>query len=119
MTKKLDEDENILSYNLLKGKHVINTIRKQLSTTLPKKVKNKAFYAGRRLSSLFQVNNNTKKEQENNIVDHINCPKESFEHSYIGESGRRLAERVKDRNSKYLIEKRHIKVELNKFKFIG
>ena len=76
MTEKPDEDENILSYNLLKGEHVINTIRNQLSTTLYRKVKNKAFYTDRRLSSLFQVKNNTKKEQENDIDDHINCPKE-------------------------------------------
>ena len=119
MTEKPDEEENILSYNLLKREYVLNTIRKKLSTALPKKVQNKAFYTGRRLRSLFQVKNNTKKEQENDIVDHINCPEESFKHSYISESGRRLAERVKDHNSKYLIEKRHTKVELNEFKFIG
>ena len=76
-----------------------------------KKVKIQTCYNGRRLSSLLQIKDNTRKEHEHDIVYHVNCPEESCEDNYIGESGRRLVEGVKDHggtDNKLHISKRSI-----------
>ena len=60
-------------------------------------------------------------------LNHVKCPEESCTDDYIGKSGRRVIERVKDhsgrdqsshilRNS---IEKNHTEVTVNDFKVIG
>ena len=97
------------------------------NTKLPEKVKTKTCRTGRRLSSLFQIKDSIKKELEYDIVYHVNCPEESCEDSYIGESGRRLVQCVKDHNNrdnkfhllKHSIDKRHSKIKSNKIKMVG
>ena len=93
-------------------------MRNQLNTKLPEKVKIQTCYTGRRLSSRIRIKGKTKKEHG---------PEELCGDSYIGESSRRLVERVKDHNGrdnkshvlKHSMEKRHTNVEYNEFKIIG
>ena len=62
----------------------MNPLKKQLNTKLPEKVKAQTYITGGRLSSIFQAKDNTKKEHEQGIVYHMNCPKELCEGNYIG-----------------------------------
>ena len=74
----------ILPCSGLKGEHFMNSLRGQLYTKLPEKSKAQTYFTCGRLSSLFQSKDNTKKEDEQDIVYHLNCSKESCEDNYIG-----------------------------------
>lgn len=65
--------------------------------------------------------------QEDDLIYHVECPEESCSDGYIGESDRRVTERVKDHNGTgksshmlwHSIEKNHTEVTVNDFKMIG
>eukprot|EP00111_Clytia_hemisphaerica_P014988 TCONS_00044126-protein len=49
---------------------------------------------------MFNVKDKTKKEHENNVVYKINCPDENCTETYIGETERRVFERVLDHSGR-------------------
>ena len=46
------------------------------------------------------MKNKTVFHHEHNIVYYAKCPEESYPHDYVGESDRRVLERVKDHNGR-------------------
>ena len=66
-------------------------------------------------------------DHEHDLIYHVKCPEESYTDGSIGESGRRVIERVKDYHGrdnashmlKHSIEKNHTEVTVNDFKVIG
>ena len=102
-------------------------MRKRVNNKLPKDVKIKTCYTGKRSSSFFQTKDKTRKEHEHDLVYHAKCPNEECTDDYIGEIARRIAERVKDHRGrdhsshlfKHSLEKDHTEVELNDFKIIA
>lgn len=94
-----------------------------MNTKLLENFNIKTCCTGRRLSSLLQIKDNTKKEHEHYTFYHVNCPEESYEDSYIGVSGRLLVERAIIAAEiinvlKHSKEKRHTELEYNEFKMI-
>ena len=65
-----------------------------------KKLLTKIAYRGRRLSTCFQTKDTTEFHHQHDLVHHAKCPSELCGKNYIGKSGRRIAERVKDHNGK-------------------
>ena len=124
-----DQKQHLLvsPYKGHNGKQVINSMRKRLNVVLPRIVKIRTCYTGKRLSSCFKIKDKKKLDHEHDLVYHVKCPEESYTDDYIGESGRRVIEQVKDHNwrdksshmLRHSIEKEHAEVTANDFKVIG
>ena len=90
----------VLPYKGHKGEQVVNSVRKRLNVLLPRNVKVKTCYTGKRLSSCFKIKDRKKFDHEHDLIYHIKCPEESCTVDDIGVSGRRVIERVKYRNGR-------------------
>ena len=51
---------------------------------------------GTKLSSMFNIKDETPLEHKSNLVHKINCPENNCNAVHIGETGRRLSERIKE-----------------------
>ena len=49
---------------------------------------------------VFKLKDKSKFDYQHDLVYHAKCPSELCDENYIGESGRRIAERVKDHNGR-------------------
>ena len=58
------------------------------------------------MNTCFNVKDQIKFEHQREEVYYADCPNEKCRENYIGESGRRISERIKDHNGRYL--KSHI-----------
>ena len=116
----------MLPYKGQKGEQVVNSMRKRLNVVLPRNVKIWTCYTGKRFNSCFKIKDKKKFDHEHDLVYHGRSPEESCTDEYIGESGRRVIERVKDHNEsdksshmlRHSIKKNHAKVTANDFKVI-
>ena len=89
-------------------------MNRQLHNHLKDDVKVMITYEGTRLSSRFQVKNQTKLEHRNDIVYCYKCPTNDCDEFYIGGTDRRIVERIidhnkGDRNSHYLQHAQNMK----------
>ena len=57
-------------------------------------------YTGRKLSTCFQIKHKNKFYHQSGLVYYAKCPSEICDENYVGESGRRIAERVIDHNGR-------------------
>ena len=57
-------------------------------------------YTGRKLSTCFEIKDKNNFDHQHDLVYHAKCPSELCDENYVGESGRRIAERVKDHNGR-------------------
>ena len=57
-------------------------------------------FTGKKLSTCFNVKDKTFFNHEHDTVYYAKCPEESCPHDYVGESGRRVLEQVKDYNGR-------------------
>ena len=69
-------------------------------------IKTQLAYTGKKLSTCFNVKDQSKFEHQHDVVYYADCPNEKCRKNYIGESGRRISERIKDHNGRNL--KSHI-----------
>ena len=88
----------VLPYKGSDAMHIISSVRKQVNRALPDDVKIIVSYTGKKLSACFNVKDKTVFNHDN--VFYAKCPEESCPHDYVGESGRRVLERVKDHNGR-------------------
>ena len=132
---QVKEDENtsiknhilVLPYQGEKGIHIINSMKRYVNKTLPKNVKVQIAFTGKRLSSCFKTKDRTKFEHQHDIIYQVKCSAENCSDDYIGESARRIIERVKDHGGrdtkshvlKHSSEKEHVEVTQEDFKIIG
>ena len=66
-----------------------------MKTLLPTNIRTKIAFTGSKLSTCFQVKDKTKFEHNHDIVYHGICPETDCSENYIGETARRISERVK------------------------
>ena len=132
---QVKEDENtsiknhilVLPYQGEKGIHIVNSIKSYVNKILPKNVKVQTAFTGKRLSSCFKTKDRTKFEHQHDIIYQVKCSAENCSDDYIGESARRIIERVKDHSGrdtkshvlKHSSEKQHVEVAQEDFKIIG
>ena len=97
------------------------------SRVLPCNVKTSIAYSGAKLSSKFQLKDQTKKDHQLGVAYYAKCPEKQCTEDYTRETGRCLIESVKDHSGKYLkshlfkhsVETNHKTLTLNDFKIIG
>ena len=84
-------------------------------------------YTGKKLSTCFNVKDQSNFDHPNDVVYYADCPNEAFRENCIGESGRRISERIKDHNGRDLkshilrhsVESGHANVSYEDFKIIA
>ena len=84
-------------------------------------------YTGRKLGSLFQTKDQTIFEHKHDVIYHGKCPAENCVDDYIGETARRVNERIVDHTGrdidshllKHSIESGHKPLEAVDYKIIG
>ena len=130
---KEDENTSIKNHLLLlphqgeKGINIVNSMKRYVKKILPENVKVQTALTGKRLSSCFKTKDRTKFEHQHDIIYQVKCSAENCSNDYIGESARRIIERVKDhggRDTKSHVlkdssEKEHVEVTQEDFKIIG
>ena len=75
-------------------------MRRQVNHTFPDDVKIIVSYTGKKLGTCFNVKDVNLFNHEHDIVYYAKCPEESCSHDYVGESGRRVLEQVKDHDGR-------------------
>ena len=96
----------LLPYKGEKGEHLIKSMKRRISKLLPPEIKTQVAYTGKKLSTCFNVKDQSKFEHQHDVVYYADCPNEKCRENYIDESGRRMSERIKDHNGRDL--KSHI-----------
>ena len=107
--------------------HLVNSMKRYVNKILPENVKVQTALTGKWLSSCFKTKERTKFEHQPGIIYQVKCSAEICLDDYIGESARRIIERVKghtgrDTNShvlKHSSKKEHAEVTREDFKIIS
>ena len=101
-------------------------MKRYVNIILPKNVKVQTAFTGKRLSSCFKTKDRTKFEHQHDIIYHVKGSAGNCSDYCIGESARRIIERVKDHGGrdtkshvlKHSSEKEHVEVTQEDFKII-
>ena len=109
------------------GHKLLSKMKNQLKKTLPDDVNTMISYKSTKLSTKFPVKDKTDFQHKNNVVYHSICPSQGCHENYIGETNRRIVERIQDHNNrdknshllKHAREKGHTHVWENDFKILG
>ncbi|KAK3746965.1 hypothetical protein QZH41_002519 [Actinostola sp. cb2023] len=89
-----------LPYKGNSGVNLVKKLKHVVETSLPSDVKARFSYRSHKLASRFSVKDQTAFEHWHNLVYMTECPEEKCKETYIGETGRRLQERITDHNSR-------------------
>ena len=114
----------VLPYVGNKGEKILKSMNKFSTRVLLCNIEKCIAYSGTKLSSKFQLKDQTKKVHQHDEVYYAKCPEEQCTEDYTGEIGRRLIEHVKEHNGKDLkshlfkhsMETNHKTVTLDDFK---
>ena len=90
----------LLPYQGEKGLHLTKSLKKNLKSLLPSIVKANIGLTGKKLSTCFQIKDQTKFEHEHDIIFLATCPDGNCSENYFGESGRRVSKRIIDHNGR-------------------
>ena len=75
-------------------------MKKAVHKLLPENANTQISNTERKFSICFQIKDKSKFDHQHNLVYHSKCPSELCDKNYIDESGRCIAERVKDHNGR-------------------
>ena len=75
-------------------------MKKQLKKVLPDNVKTVVTYQNKKLASKFSMKDKIDFQHQNNVVYYGKCPNPNCKDDYIGETDRRVIERVIDHNKR-------------------
>ena len=87
----------LVPYQGRKGDCVIKSIKKRMKCFLPTDNVTKIVYVGTKLSSCFRVKDVTEFEHNHDIIYQGRCPEIGCNDHCLGETGRRILERVSER----------------------
>ena len=73
-------------------------MKKHLNKSLPTEVKTTVTYQSKKLGRKFQLKEKIKFHQKNNLVYYSKCPDKTCSEDYVGETDRRIEERIIDLN---------------------
>ena len=110
-----------------RGNTLVKSLQKRLHNLLPDHINTQVTYTGKKLSTCFNIKDQTKFEQQHDIVYHDKCPEVDCVVNYIDEASRRVSERIKDHNGRdkkshlfrHSVEHNHKNVERQDFKILG
>ena len=86
----------VLPYQDQKGDFIIKSMRKRLETLLPYNVKTDIAFQGKQLSCCFNIKDETKLPEKHDLVYHAICAEENCNDDYVGETARRISEKLLD-----------------------
>ena len=117
----------LLPYQGKKGLHLTKSLKRNLKSLLTSTVKANIGFTGKKLSTCFQIKEQTKFEHKYDIIYFATCPEDNCSENYIEESGRRISEKIIDNNGrdkksqifKHSSEKCRQHFPTNSFKIIG
>ena len=75
-------------------------MKRRISKLLLPESKTQGTYTGQKLSTCFNVKDQSKLDHQHDLVYYADCPNETCREIYIGESGCRISERIKDHNGR-------------------
>ena len=90
----------LLSYRGKKGDYIVKSLKKRFRNLLPQCIVPKVVFTGSKLSSKFQVKDRTIFSHNHDIIYQGNSPENGFPDNYVGETARRISERVLDHTGK-------------------
>ena len=101
-------------------------MNKCVNKLLPNNTKIEVAFKSTKLSSCFNVKDKIDFEHNHDLIYHAKCPEPTCIDDYVGESARRITERIKDHNGRdhtsqvwnHSIEKSHKNVNTIDFKII-
>jgi len=117
----------VLPYKGKQAQVIIQRFKNSINHYLPPTVKPRIVYKCNKLSSNFSLKDRTNLSHNHNIVYEYKCPANNCNVTYIGETSRRLKERVKDHQHrdkkshimKHSQTKDHPPAEEKHFKILG
>lgn len=89
-----------LPFNGTKGEHIVNKMKKNIKKFLKPNVSTRIVYKSSKLASKFKIKDKVNFIHKNNIVYLCRCPEDSCIETYIGETNRRIQERILDHNGR-------------------
>ena len=97
----------VLLYQGQESDFIIKSMKKILKTLLPDNIKTDAVFKGNQLGSCFNIKDKAKFPHKHDLVYRAECPEESCNDDYIGETARHISERAikhsgRDKNSHIL-----------------
>ena len=117
----------VLPYQGKKGDHILKSFKKGMRKILLNNVKPRIAFTGRKVGTSFQIKDKTEMKHNHYIVYYNECSEEKCNKNYIGETGRRISERIIDHTGrdlksyvyKHCIETGHRSPDINDLKIIG
>ena len=105
----------------------MKSMKRRISKLLLPEIKTQVAYTGKKLSTCFNVKDQSKFDHQHDVVYYADCPNKTCRENYIGESGRRFSERMKDHHSRDLkshilrhsVESGHANIGYEDFKIIA
>ena len=85
----------LLPYKGGKVEHLIKSMKRRISKLLPPENKTQVAYTGKKLSTCFNVKDQSKFEHQHDVVYYVDCPNGKCRENCISESGRRISELMK------------------------
>ena len=85
-----------LPYRGDKGVRLVQKLKRAPNKFLPQNVKPSVSFKADKLASRFNVKDKINIKHQNNVVYKLECPQERCPHTYIGETARRLDERISE-----------------------
>ena len=116
----------LLPYQGDKGCDVIKSMNKCVNKLLPNNTKIEVAFKSTKLSSCFNVKDKIDFEHNHDLIYHAKCPEPTCIDDYVGESARRITQKIKDHNGRditsqvwnHSIEKSHKNISTIDFKII-
>ena len=116
-----------LPYTGKRGNNIIRKMNRQLNKHLKDDIKVIIRYQATKLSSRFEVKDQTKFEHRNGAVYCCKCPENDCDDFYIGETDRRMSERIIDHNKRdknsyplqHAQNNKHVHVWVNDFAILN
>ena len=116
----------VLSFAGSKGTALMKNLNKTLKNVLPSNIKTGITDKGQKLISRFQIKDKINEKHKHNLIYNTKCPEAFCTEDYLGETGRRIIERVADHDGKdkkshllkHLLTQNHRHVNLGNMKII-
>ena len=114
----------MLPFNGKQGNKRLSKMKKQLNKSLPTELKTTVTNQSKKLGTKFHLKDKTRFIHQNNLVYYSKCPNKTYNEDCVGETDRRIEERIMDHNKrdknfhllKHSREKNHQHVWENDFK---
>ena len=117
----------VLPYQGEQGSRLVKSLKRSITRLLPEATQSEFGFTGSKLSTHFQIKDKTEFEHNNDVVHFGTCPENNCSDNYVGESARRISERIidhsgRDQNShllKHSCIKNHPNTSKTDFKIIS